>query len=128
MKEGDCENGSTRKGTLGDLCGKVHHPSVPEIHIVIIKQELFKKITGDGRSTSVFSLYGQISQGQMANFPAFIASKSFDQWNHHIPQMKWYNFWHILMYQKYMKLKKKDLKFFYCTKMYRKLCHFIRGI
>ena len=44
MKEGDCENGSTRKGTLGDLCGKVHHPSVPEIHIVIIKQELFKKI------------------------------------------------------------------------------------
>ena len=34
--------------------------------------------TEDERSTSVFSLYGQLSQGQMANFPAFIASKSFD--------------------------------------------------
>ena len=46
--------------------------------------------------------------GQMVTFPAFIASKSFDPWNHHIPQMKmkWYNLWHILMYQKYMKFKK----------------------
>ena len=32
----------------------------------------------DGRSTSVFSLYWQISLGQMVNFPAFIASKYFD--------------------------------------------------
>ena len=45
--------------------------------------------------------------GQMANFPGFIASKSFDLWNHHIPQMKWYDLWHILMYQKYMKFKKE---------------------
>ena len=36
--------------------------------------------TEDGRSTSVFSLYWQLSQGQMANFPAFIASNSFDLW------------------------------------------------
>ena len=34
--------------------------------------------TEDERSTSVFSLYWQISQGQMANFPAFIALKYFD--------------------------------------------------
>ena len=34
--------------------------------------------TEDGKSTSVFSLYGQLSQGRMADFPAFIASKSFD--------------------------------------------------
>ena len=33
--------------------------------------------TEDGRSTSVCLLYGQLSsQSQMANFPAFIASKS----------------------------------------------------
>ena len=31
-----------------------------------------------GSSMSVFSVYRQLSQGQMANFPAFIASKSFD--------------------------------------------------
>ena len=31
--------------------------------------------TEDGRSMSVFLLYGQLSQDQMANFPAFIASK-----------------------------------------------------
>ena len=53
--------------------------------------------TEDGRSTSVFLLYWQLSQGWMADFPAFIASKSFDLWNHHIPQMKWHNLWHILM-------------------------------
>ena len=34
--------------------------------------------TEDGRSTSLCSLYGQLSQGRMANFPALIASKSFD--------------------------------------------------
>jgi hypothetical protein len=32
----------------------------------------------DGRSTSLYSLYGQLSQGRMADFPALIASKSFD--------------------------------------------------
>ena len=36
--------------------------------------------------------------GRMADFSAFIASKSFD---HHIPQKCLYNLWHILMYQKY---------------------------
>ena len=45
----------------------------------------------------------------LVNFSAFIASKSFDLWNHHIPQMKWYNLWHILVYQKYMKFRKKTL-------------------
>ena len=44
--------------------------------------------TEDGRSTSLCLLYGQLSQGLMANFPAFIALKSFDLWNHHIPQTK----------------------------------------
>jgi hypothetical protein len=34
--------------------------------------------TEEGRSTSLCSLYGQLSQGRMANFPAFIASKSFE--------------------------------------------------
>ena len=43
--------------------------------------------TEDGRST----------QGWKANFPAFIASKSFDLWNQNIPQMKWHNLRHILM-------------------------------
>ena len=52
----------------------------------------------DGRSMSVFSLYWQLSLGRMANFPAFIDSKSFDLWNHHIPQIKWLNLRHILMY------------------------------
>ena len=32
----------------------------------------------DGRSTSVFLLYWQISKDRMADFPTFIASKSFD--------------------------------------------------
>ena len=53
--------------------------------------------TSDRRFTSLCSLYGQLSQGGFANFPAIIASKSF-LWNHHTPQMKWHNLWHILMY------------------------------
>ena len=36
--------------------------------------------TEDVRSMSLCSLYGQLSQGQRANFSAFIASKSFDLW------------------------------------------------
>ena len=36
----------------------------------------FSPSTEDGRSTSIFSLDGKLSLGQMANFPAFIASKS----------------------------------------------------
>ena len=54
----------------------------------VIEVEVFsirKYITEDGKSTSVFSLYWQTSQGLMANFPAFIASKSFELWNHLIP-------------------------------------------
>ena len=39
-------------------------------------------------------IFGQ-DMGRMADFPAFIASKSFDLWKHHIPQMKWYILWHI---------------------------------
>ena len=35
-------------------------------------------VTKDGKSTSVCSLYGQLSQSQIADFPAFIPSKSFD--------------------------------------------------
>ena len=38
-----------------------------------------------GSSMSVFSVYWQLSQGQMAKFPAFIASTSFDLWDRHIP-------------------------------------------
>ena len=53
------------------------------------------RTTEDARSTRVFLLYGQLSQGRMADFPAFIASKSFDLWNHHIPQMKWHNIVHL---------------------------------
>ena len=42
----------------------------------------------------------QLSQSRMADFPAFIASKNFDLWNHHIPQIKWLNLRHTLMYKK----------------------------
>ena len=41
-------------------------------------------VTEDRRSMSVFLLYCQLSLGQMANFPALIASKSLDLWNHHV--------------------------------------------
>ena len=54
--------------------------------------------TEDRRSTSLCLLYGQLTQGRMANFPAFIASKSFGLWNHHIAQMKWHNLRHIWMH------------------------------
>ena len=46
--------------------------------------------------------------GRMADFSAFIASKYFDLKNHHMPQKCPYNLWHILMYQKCMKFKKKN--------------------
>ena len=72
--------------------GKSYHNGL------IIFMKLCVWLTEDRRSTSVFSLYWQLSQGQMADFPAFIASRSFDLWNHHKPQIKWYNLWHILMY------------------------------
>ena len=55
-------------------------------HEIVVKTslEIFYKIrplteiTEDARSTSVFLSYWQTSQGQMSNFPALIASKSFD--------------------------------------------------
>ena len=55
-----------------------------------------------GSSMSVFSVYWQLSQGWMADFPAFRTLKSFDLGNHHRPQIKWHNMQHILMYWKYM--------------------------
>ena len=48
-------------------------PPLPRVEIGLT--DLY---TEDGRSMSVFSLYWQTSQGQIAEFPAFIASKSFD--------------------------------------------------
>ena len=54
------------------------------ININPCKTKSFRTYSGpteDGRSTCVFLLYGQLSQGRMADFSAFIASKSF----HHIP-------------------------------------------
>ena len=42
--------------------------------------------------------------GRMADISAYIASKSINLWNHDIPQKCLYNLWHILMYQKYIKL------------------------
>ena len=73
-------------------------PCFKHDHSMMSQKTTLKKYTSimeDGRSTSVCSLHGQLSQGQMANFPSFIASKSFDLWNHHISQMKWHNLWHI---------------------------------
>ena len=75
-----------------------------EIAIRIYSQTMCKTFIAsymeDGRSISVFLVYWQHSQGRMANFPAFIASKSFDLWKHHIPQIKWHNLRHIS--KKYM--------------------------
>ena len=60
---------------------------------------LWPVIDGDMARPWAYSWYHrQLSQGQMANFPAFIASKSFDLWNRHIPQIKWHNLLHMLMY------------------------------
>ena len=74
MKEGDCENGSTRKGTLGDLCGKVHHPSVPEIHIVTIKQELFKKITLRLKPLEIYNYMWEMDFSKEKSFKIFQVS------------------------------------------------------
>ena len=68
------------------------------IHIRVNSIYFYIHATEDGRSMSVFSVYWQLSQGQMAKFSAFIASKSFDPWNHHQPQMKWHNLQQILMH------------------------------
>ena len=47
-------------------------------NVLVFQDYLSDLTTEDGRSTSVLSLYWQLSQGQMTDFPAFIASKSFD--------------------------------------------------
>ena len=49
----------------------------------LIRQLHICSTTQDGRSMSVFLLYWQLSLGRMVNFPAFIASKSYDlsHWN-----------------------------------------------
>jgi hypothetical protein len=47
---------------------------------------------------TLFLVYWQFSEGWKANFPAFIASKSFDLWNHQILQIKCDNLRHILTY------------------------------
>ena len=54
-------------------------------NVLVFQDYLSDLATEHGSSTSVFSLYWQLSQGRMADFPAFIASKSFD---HNIPQIK----------------------------------------
>ena len=41
-------------------------------------KNFYLKYETHGSSMSVFSVYRQLSQGRMADFPAFIASKSFD--------------------------------------------------
>ena len=50
--------------------------------------------------------------GRMAEFPSFIASKSFDLWNHHVSKKCFWYIWHILMYQKYIIFLRKHFKFF----------------
>ena len=96
----------TSKFSFTDICNSVH-PSMNSKCFGLKKDKSnllwgIEKCSGvpteDKRSASVFSLYGQISQGWMANFPAFIASKSFDLWNLDISQMKWHYLQHILMY------------------------------
>ena len=55
--------------------------------IFVLKIVLFFVRARKTEGSWVYSCYiWQISQGQMANFPAFIASKSFDLWKHHISQ------------------------------------------
>ena len=49
--------------------------------------------------------------GRMADFPAFIASRSFDLWNHHVSEKCFWYIWHILMYQKHIKFRKNTSNF-----------------
>ena len=99
-----CNNGKLLSETVVQVpfldrqCPLVNYLVLTYCFHSIIKWCQCNDSTKDRRSTSVCSLYGQLSQGWMANFPAFIASKSFDLWNHHIPQMKWHDLRHIFMY------------------------------
>ena len=56
--------------------------------IIRITIYLFVQFPRSSPAMIVFSVYWQLSQDRMANFPAFIASKSFDLCNCHIPQIK----------------------------------------
>ena len=48
-------------------------------NVLVFQDYLSDLTTEDGRrSTSVLSLYWQLSQGRMSNIPVFIALKSFD--------------------------------------------------
>ena len=77
-----------------DLKGRGFHKFC-RLHFIPSGWCIFELFVRD--TEGVFSWYWQLSQGRMADFPAFIASESFDLWNHHIPQMKWHNLRHILM-------------------------------
>ena len=73
------ENGRRPQGRNGNFQQHLALSAAAKVPITKSRAELYDMTTEDGRSTSgVCSLYGQLSQGRMANFPAFIASKSFD--------------------------------------------------
>ena len=69
-----------------------HHREVPRWEIFMVQELIF-----------------WLDLGRMANLPAFIASKSFDLWKHHISQMKWHNLWHIWCIKNMMILKPTGL-------------------
>jgi hypothetical protein len=69
----------------------MNRPSYSYTYIVGLQKSMaWFKTMDDGRSIIVFLLYilAWLSQGRMTNFPVFIASKSFDLINHHIPKIK----------------------------------------
>ena len=58
------------------LSGSPKSTLVQPYHVIRLNKQT-TSVTEDGRSTSVFSLYWQLSQGRMAHSPVFIASESF---------------------------------------------------
>ena len=57
----------------------MNRPSYSYTYIVGLQKSMaWFKTTEDGRFINIFLLHWQLSQGQMANSPVFIASKSFD--------------------------------------------------
>ena len=76
---------------------------------------------GDFYGTGIEIWAGFGPNGQLSCLHSF---KIF--WNHHIPQMKWYNFWQILMYKKYIRLKKKHFEFFIGQETFSIVFCFIR--
>ena len=58
---------------------KVEGKFVTSLKVKNFQNPICKKMEKiHGSSMSVFSVFQQLSQGRMADFPAFIASKSFD--------------------------------------------------